>query len=91
MTQNVTTSLKGGLYKEIKERGWAFNELLELGFDTRKNLTKSNPITNQQLDKIAELEERTKKWVEKTYELQGRINELEETKKNIKKPKKSVK
>ena len=83
MTQNVTTSLKQGLYDEIKKKGWAFNDLLELGYETRIKMAKINNKLNLNADSTAELEARVKKWIEKSYELQARINELEEEVKKL--------
>ena len=83
MTQTISTTLKDILYKEIKKKGWAFNELLELGYETRIKMAKTNNELNLNADSIAELEARVKKWVEKSYELQARINELEEEVKKL--------
>ena len=83
MTQTISTTLKDILYKEIKKKGWAFNELLELGYETRIKMAKTNNELNLNADSTAELEARVKKWIEKSYELQARINELEEEVKKL--------
>jgi len=58
MSIRITTTVREEIYQQIKEKGWAFNELLELGYELRCGRRDENARINGIMAENKELRHR---------------------------------